>query len=110
MLDLFSEQPINEKLDVWVGAAVFGGAQQPICSAAKQSHTHTHTHTFLLRLQALGCMLHVLCHRVHPFEDGAKLAIINLKYKVPDDARYEAFNNIIGKGLRSLDACVCVCE
>ncbi|EGD78991.1 NAK/GAK protein kinase [Salpingoeca rosetta] len=65
MLDLFSEQPINEKLDVW----------------------------------ALGCLLHVLCHRVHPFEDGAKLAIVNVKYKVPQSSQYAAFDHVIAERL-----------
>uniref|UniRef100_A0A914C2P2 non-specific serine/threonine protein kinase n=1 Tax=Acrobeloides nanus TaxID=290746 RepID=A0A914C2P2_9BILA len=33
---------------------------------------------------ALGCILYYLCYRVHPFEDSAKLRIINAKYTIPE--------------------------
>eukprot|EP00045_Choanoeca_perplexa_P011204 m.117433 g.117433 ORF g.117433 m.117433 type:complete len:309 (-) comp15547_c0_seq5:877-1803(-) len=61
MLDLHSERPINEKVDIW----------------------------------ALGCLLYVLAYRKHPFEDGNKLAICNGKYKLPDQAEYQAINTLI---------------
>lgn len=33
--------------------------------------------------QALGCVLFYLCYHVHPFEDSAKLRILNVAYTVP---------------------------
>ncbi|PAV73491.1 hypothetical protein WR25_26656 isoform B [Diploscapter pachys] len=32
---------------------------------------------------ALGCVLYFLCTGVHPFQDSAKLAILNVKYSIP---------------------------
>ena len=43
--------------------------------------------------QALGCILYLLCFGQHPFEDGAKLRIVNGKYAIPaDDTRYSVFH------------------
>lgn len=48
--------------------------------------------------QALGCILYLLCFRQHPFEDGAKLRIVNGKYVIPpDDTRYSVFHGLIRK-------------
>ncbi|KAI1730918.1 protein kinase domain-containing protein [Ditylenchus destructor] len=33
---------------------------------------------------ALGCILYYLCYRQHPFEDSAKLRIINAKFTLPE--------------------------
>uniref|UniRef100_A0A182JVP8 Cyclin-G-associated kinase n=1 Tax=Anopheles christyi TaxID=43041 RepID=A0A182JVP8_9DIPT len=45
---------------------------------------------------ALGCMLYCLCYRKHPFEDSAKLRIINANYTIPaNDARYACFSDVI---------------
>lgn len=45
---------------------------------------------------ALGCILYLLCFRQHPFEDGAKLRIVNGKYSIPpDDTRYCVFHDLI---------------
>ncbi|XP_068782885.1 cyclin-G-associated kinase isoform X2 [Struthio camelus] len=45
---------------------------------------------------ALGCILYLLCFRQHPFEDGAKLRIVNGKYVIPqNDARYLVFHDLI---------------
>ncbi|XP_062963648.1 cyclin-G-associated kinase isoform X2 [Cynocephalus volans] len=45
---------------------------------------------------ALGCILYLLCFRQHPFEDGAKLRIVNGKYVIPlNDTRYTVFHNLI---------------
>ncbi len=47
---------------------------------------------------ALGCLLYTLCFRTHPFEDGAKLRIINGNYKVPpEDTTYTLFHPIISE-------------
>eukprot|EP00731_Ephydatia_muelleri_P018322 Em0011g362a len=61
MIDLYSNNPINEKSDIW----------------------------------ALGCLLYKLCFQVHPFEDGAKLRILNANYKIPPDTSYTPFHGII---------------
>jgi cyclin G-associated kinase len=44
---------------------------------------------------ALGCILYCLCYKRHPFEDGAKLRIINGNYSIPSDSRFANFNEII---------------
>uniref|UniRef100_A0A452ERY7 Cyclin G associated kinase n=1 Tax=Capra hircus TaxID=9925 RepID=A0A452ERY7_CAPHI len=50
---------------------------------------------------ALGCILYLLCFGQHPFEDGAKLRIVNGKYAIPaDDARYSVFHGLIRATLK----------
>ncbi|XP_063770345.1 cyclin-G-associated kinase isoform X2 [Pseudophryne corroboree] len=45
---------------------------------------------------ALGCILYLLCFRQHPFEDGAKLRIVNGKYSIPqNETRYIVFHDLI---------------
>ncbi|KAM3727404.1 Cyclin-G-associated kinase [Dirofilaria immitis] len=45
---------------------------------------------------ALGCVLYYLCYRKHPFEDSAKLRIINAKYSLPDaETEYTVLNQLI---------------
>ncbi|XP_049959498.1 cyclin-G-associated kinase isoform X1 [Schistocerca serialis cubense] len=45
---------------------------------------------------ALGCILYTLCYMRHPFEDSAKLRIINGNYTIPSsDAKYSCFHEII---------------
>ncbi|NXC42136.1 GAK kinase, partial [Penelope pileata] len=50
---------------------------------------------------ALGCILYLLCFRQHPFEDGAKLRIVNGKYGIPqNDTRYSVFHDLIRSTLK----------
>ncbi|KAJ2939561.1 hypothetical protein O0L34_g14270 [Tuta absoluta] len=50
---------------------------------------------------ALGCVLYTLCYMRHPFEDSAKLAILNGNYHLsPGDARFHCFHDIIKGCLR----------
>ncbi|KAM3846993.1 cyclin-G-associated kinase isoform 2-T2 [Vipera latastei] len=50
---------------------------------------------------ALGCILYLLCFRQHPFEDGAKLRIVNGKYSIPQsDTKYTVFHDLIRSALR----------
>ncbi|KAM3938815.1 cyclin-G-associated kinase [Leptodactylus fuscus] len=50
---------------------------------------------------ALGCILYLLCFKQHPFEDGAKLRIVNGKYSVPeDDTKYLVFHALIKSMLK----------
>ncbi|XP_067886565.1 cyclin-G-associated kinase isoform X2 [Heterodontus francisci] len=45
---------------------------------------------------ALGCILYLLCFKQHPFEDGAKLGIVNGKYSIPsNDTKYTVFHDLI---------------
>ncbi|XP_054269563.1 cyclin-G-associated kinase-like isoform X1 [Macrosteles quadrilineatus] len=45
---------------------------------------------------ALGCMLYMLCYNKHPFEDSAKLRILNANYTIPaGDAKYSDFHPLI---------------
>ncbi|XP_050342382.1 cyclin-G-associated kinase [Nymphalis io] len=45
---------------------------------------------------ALGCILYTLCYMQHPFEDSAKLAILNGNYNIsPNDQRYKCFHEVI---------------
>ncbi|XP_056430940.1 cyclin-G-associated kinase isoform X1 [Hyla sarda] len=50
---------------------------------------------------ALGCILYLLCFKQHPFEDGAKLRIVNGKYSIPeDDTKYLVFHGLIKSMLK----------
>ncbi|XP_053528240.1 cyclin-G-associated kinase isoform X2 [Artibeus jamaicensis] len=50
---------------------------------------------------ALGCILYLLCFGQHPFEDGARLRILNGKYSIPaDDTRYLVFHGLIRATLK----------
>ena len=51
---------------------------------------------------ALGCILFCMCYKKHPFEDGAKLRIINGNYTIPSDSRFICFNSVI-KGCFMVD-------
>lgn len=44
---------------------------------------------------ALGCILYMLCFQKHPFEDSAKLRIVNANFVLPVDSRYTCFHEII---------------
>jgi cyclin G-associated kinase len=45
---------------------------------------------------ALGCVLYMLCYKTHPFEDSAKLRIINANYTLPaTDGRFTVFHDLI---------------
>lgn len=44
---------------------------------------------------ALGCVLFMLCFRKHPYEDSAKLRIVNGNYSLPSDSRYAVFHDVI---------------
>uniref|UniRef100_A0A8C2H901 Cyclin-G-associated kinase n=1 Tax=Cyprinus carpio TaxID=7962 RepID=A0A8C2H901_CYPCA len=44
---------------------------------------------------ALGCILYLLCFKQHPFEEGAKLQIVNGKYNIPqNDTKYTVFHQL----------------
>ncbi|KAI6239496.1 Cyclin-G-associated kinase [Aphelenchoides fujianensis] len=45
---------------------------------------------------ALGCILVYLCYGRHPFEDSAKLAIVNANYRLPkEETPFSVFHSII---------------
>lgn len=44
---------------------------------------------------ALGCILFCLCYKKHPFEDAAKLRIINGNFTIPSDSRFVCYNDVI---------------
>ncbi|KAH3730757.1 cyclin-G-associated kinase-like [Dreissena polymorpha] len=49
-----------------------------------------------LDIWALGCVLYMLCFGVHPYEDSAKLRILNANYQIPeDDKDYTVFHDLI---------------
>ena len=50
--------------------------------------------------KALGCVLFLLCFNEHPFEDSAKLRIINANFHIPAaDTKYTVFHDLIRKFL-----------
>uniref|UniRef100_A0AAQ6AE46 Cyclin-G-associated kinase n=1 Tax=Amphiprion ocellaris TaxID=80972 RepID=A0AAQ6AE46_AMPOC len=50
---------------------------------------------------ALGCILYLLCFKQHPFEDGAKLQIVNGKYAIPqNDVKYTVYHELIRSMLK----------
>ena len=61
------------------------------------------TTSFLLFfLQALGCLLFKLCFYDHPFEDSAKLRIINANYVIPEsDREFDLFHDLISKYIQT---------
>lgn len=73
ILDTYQNFPVGVQQDIWVRTIVS------------------------LSLKALGCILFYLCYRTHPFEDSAKLRILNAKYAIPaNQPDYEPFNQVIG--------------
>lgn len=45
---------------------------------------------------ALGCLLYQLCFAEHPFEDSAKLRILNANYSIPEsDTKFTVFHELI---------------
>lgn len=47
---------------------------------------------------ALGCLLYYLCFINHPFEDSAKLRILNAKYTIPaNNTKYAVLHDLIRK-------------
>ena len=51
-----------------------------------------------LLFQALGCVLYLLCFNEHPYEDSAKLRIINANYTIPEsDTECTVFHDLIRK-------------
>jgi cyclin G-associated kinase len=45
---------------------------------------------------ALGCVLYMLCYMKHPFEDSAKLRILNGNYAIPaGDTKFTWFHDVI---------------
>lgn len=57
---------------------------------------------------ALGCVLYQMCFMVHPFEDSAKLRIINAKYTIPEfDQEYKIFHQLIREFIYTVDY-VCI--
>ncbi|XP_061880370.1 cyclin-G-associated kinase-like [Entelurus aequoreus] len=50
---------------------------------------------------ALGCILYLLCFKQHPFEEGAKLQIVNGKYSIPQNhAKYAVYHDLIRSMLK----------
>ncbi|KAM7017607.1 cyclin-G-associated kinase [Tautogolabrus adspersus] len=50
---------------------------------------------------ALGCILYLLCFKLHPFEEGAKLQIVNGKYSIPqNDVKYTVYHDLIRSMLK----------
>ncbi|TRY96702.1 hypothetical protein DNTS_005948 [Danionella cerebrum] len=90
MIDLYSNYPINEKQDIWEMSSEWmykgvrlGGPPSLSCA------------------QALGCILYLLCFKQHPFEEGAKLQIVNGKYNIPqNDTKYTVFHQLIRSMLK----------
>lgn len=49
---------------------------------------------------ALGCILYTLCYKKHPFEDSAKLAILNANFSIPqNNLKFKDFHPIISTHL-----------
>ncbi|ELU08049.1 hypothetical protein CAPTEDRAFT_20343 [Capitella teleta] len=55
----------------------------------------------LCDIWALGCVLYLLCFNEHPFEDSAKLRIINANYCIPPtDTEFTVFHDLISMMLK----------
>ena len=52
---------------------------------------------------SLGCVLFLLCYNKHPYEDAAKLRIINAKYQIPNtDKEFCEFHDLFRKCFKNL--------
>lgn len=51
---------------------------------------------------ALGCILYFLCFQKHPFEDSAKLRIVNANFVLPSDSKCLCYHDVI-KGCLQVD-------
>lgn len=61
---------------------------------------NNHAITCQADIWALGCVLYLLCFNRHPFEDSAKLRIINGNYTIPEgDTKYQHFHQLIREWL-----------
>jgi len=55
-----------------------------------------HAITVASDVWALGCIIYTLCYMKHPFEDSAKLRILNGNYTIPPgDVKYSCYHDII---------------
>lgn len=60
-----------------------------------------HAITVASDVWALGCIIYTLCYMKHPFEDSAKLRIINGNYTIPPgDLKYSCYHDIIRGSLQ----------
>ncbi|GFG30074.1 hypothetical protein Cfor_09502 [Coptotermes formosanus] len=60
-----------------------------------------HAITLASDVWALGCIIYTLCYMKHPFEDSAKLRILNGNYTIPPgDLKYSCYHDIIRGCLR----------
>lgn len=88
MLDLYLNYPINEALDIWVSNG----------NELKRCDSYVMALILYLCIQAFGCIIFYLVCGFHPFEDSAKLAILNANYNLPPcDTDFEPFHNLIRK-------------
>lgn len=78
----------------------------PMYRAPEMVDTWSNFHVGLpVDIWALGCILYVLCYMKHPYEDSAKLRIINANYTLPSDPKYSYFHDIIRKQIFILFLC-----
>ncbi|KAF2982635.1 hypothetical protein EK904_010262 [Melospiza melodia maxima] len=96
MIDLYSNFPIGEKQDIWVGLATINpeylGSLDSNCLLCPAMH---------IILGQPMAEFKMVMSRQHPFEDGAKLRIVNGKYVIPqNDTRYSVFHDLIRSTLK----------
>lgn len=46
---------------------------------------------------ALGCVLFAMCFNKHPYEDSAKLRIINGNYTIPQNNEFNDYHDLISR-------------
>lgn len=59
---------------------------------------------------ACGCLLYFLCFGKHPFEDSAKLAILNGNYRMPETSENSIFHDLIRQMLVVDPSCRYCCS
>ncbi len=52
---------------------------------------------------ALGCVLFAICFNKHPFEDSAKLRIINGNYTIPPNPEFNDYHDLISKYVKIIN-------
>lgn len=97
MLDLWSNQEINEMVDVWVSQNYL----YDIILCVAKVNLSIYTGICVYSNQDLGCLLYILCYSSHPFDDtttggSSKLAILNAKYSIPKHKQeFRIYDNLI---------------
>lgn len=92
----------NKQLFIFVFSPQMARYTTPMYRAPEMVDTWSnHAITVASDVWALGCIIYTLSYMKHPFEDSAKLRILNGNYTIPPgDLKYSCYHDIIRKYVR----------